>query len=310
MKPLVSVIIPCYNVEKYINKCIDSVLSQTLKDIEVIAIDDGSNDSTYEILKSYKDSRLKVETQENMGQAKTRNKAIKKAKGEYLFFLDSDDYIDNDLLEKLYVKTIDGYDIVTCDGKKVYEDNDSIDDLNNYKEYTDNDIKNYILNNFGPCFKLVKKSIIVDNELYFYEGHIYEDIAVTPAWGIYANKIIHVPNTFYYYLIRKGSTMNQVIYNKKLEDIFYSLEHLSVCFDGKYKDELEYIYIENLLHAASLRFFKFKKYDQLDMVVNVIKNSYPKWNKNMYYKNESIKYKIVCNLFYKKNYTLLKLILK
>lgn len=308
MKPLISVVIPCYNVSKYLNKCLDSVLNQTLKEIEVIAINDGSTDNTLDILKSYKDSRLKVFDQENMGQAKTRNKAIKICKSEYVFFLDSDDYIDTDLLEKLYNKAIEGNDIVLCGRVKVYEDG-SREEFN-YINYSDDIVKNYILNNFGPCFKLVKKSIIENNNLYFYEGHIYEDVAVVPAWGVYANGIDYVIDSNYYYLIRKGSTMNQESYNKKIEDIFYSLENLTVCFDGEYKEELEYIYIENLIHAASLRFFKFRKYEQLGYIVNIMKNSYPNWKKNKYYKKESIKYRIVCNLFYKKRYKILSLLLK
>lgn len=310
MKPIVSIIIPCYNVEKYINKCIDSVLNSTLKDIEIIAIDDGSKDATYKILKEYTDERLKVFTQENMGQAKTRNKAINLSSGEYLFFLDSDDYIDTDLLSKLYSETKNGSDIVISDAK-------GIDDITNlelmtikYNKYSDNDIKNYILNSSGPAWKLIKKDIITKNNLYFYEDHIYEDIAVVPSWGLYANKISYVPNTYYYYIIRNGSTMNQVEYSKKLEDIFYSLDHLKDLFKDKYCDELEYIFIEHLLHAASLRFYKFNKYDMIDKIVSTINKYYPNWDKNIYYKKQGIKYRIICKLFYKKQYKLLKLLLK
>lgn len=311
MRPKISVIIPCYNVEKYINKCLDSVLNSTFKDIEIIAIDDGSVDSTYEILKEYekKDSRVVISTKKNTGQANTRNIAINKASGEYLLFLDSDDYIDTDMIEELYNKVKEGYDIAVCDAKGVDLSGNILNTIV-FNEYSNNSIKNYIINSSGPCWKLIKKDIIINNNLYFYEGHIYEDIAVVPSWGIYANSIGYVPNKYYYYLIRNNSTMNQTAYNKKLEDIFDSLDNLTSLFNNKYNTELEYIYIDHLLHAASLRFFKFNKIDMLGKIVEIIKNRYPNWKKNTYYKKQNIKYKIVCNLFYKKNYKLLNLILK
>ena len=311
MKPIISVIIPCYNVEKYLNKCLDSVLNNTFKDIEVIAIDDGSKDSTYEILKEYekKDSRMIISTKKNTGQANTRNIAINKANGDYILFLDSDDYIDIDMLDKLYNKASKGFDIVVCDAKGIDENGNILNTIV-FNEYTNDNIKNYIVNSSGPCWKLIKSSIVKDNKLTFYENHIYEDVAVVPAWGVYANSIGYVSGTYYYYLIRNNSTMNQVSYNKKLEDIFDSLDNLSKLFDNKYSEELEYIYIDHLLHAASLRFFKFNKLDMIDKIVKIMNDRFPNWNKNSYFKKQGIKYKIVCNLFYRKKYKLLKLILK
>lgn len=102
--PRVSVIIPVYNVEKYLRECLDSVVNQTLKDIEVICIDDGSTDSSMEILKGYaaKDKRIKIIKQKNKGAGAARNKGLKSAKGEYIHFLDSDDWIEIDAYEKLY----------------------------------------------------------------------------------------------------------------------------------------------------------------------------------------------------------------
>lgn len=311
MNPLISIIIPCYNTEKYIRKCLDSVLNSTFKDIEIIAIDDGSHDSTYEILKEYKekDSRMIISTKKNTGQANTRNIAINMSKGEYLFFLDSDDYIDLGMLEKLYNKASEGYDIVVGDAKGVNND-DNVIAIINYNNYSNNEIENYIINSSGPCWKLIRKNIIVNNNLYFYEGHIYEDIAIVPAWGLFTKKIAHVSGTYYYYLIRNNSTMNQLSYNKKLEDIFYSLEYLTKIFKNQYENELEFIYIDHLLHAASLRFYKFNKCDMLNKIIKIMKKKYPNWNKNKYYKRMNIKYKIICKLFYKERYKLLGLMLK
>lgn len=99
-----SIIVPVYNVEKYLSKCLESLIHQTLQDIEIICVDDGSTDSSLEILKSFAktDSRIKVFSQKNQGQSAARNLALKHAKGEYLGFVDSDDWVDLDYFEKLY----------------------------------------------------------------------------------------------------------------------------------------------------------------------------------------------------------------
>ena len=107
--------------------------------------------------------------------------------------------------------------------------------------------------------------------------------------------------------------MKQIAYNKKMEDIFYSLDYLYQKFnkENKYSEELEWLVIEHLLHAASLRFFKFDNYrDNISKIVKTIKDYFPNWNKNTYYKAQTIKYKLICKLFYNEKYWLLKLILK
>ena len=149
-----------------------------------------------------------------------------------------------------------------------------------------------------------------DNNLYFFEGHIYEDIAIVPAWGLYTNKIIHVSNKYYYYVHRDNSTMNQNSYTPKFEDVFHSLENLKNIFKDRYSKEIEYIFIHHLLHGASLRFFKFNKYDKLDKINNYMRKYYPKWYKNTYYKKQGIKYRVVCNSFYRRRYWFLKLVFK
>ena len=105
MQPKISIIIPVYNTEKYLHECLDSVINQTLKDIEIICIDDGSADNSYQVLQGYadKDSRFVILQQENKGAGRARNNGLKNATGEFVAFLDSDDYYaDNTVLEKLY----------------------------------------------------------------------------------------------------------------------------------------------------------------------------------------------------------------
>ena len=116
--PKVSVIIPVYNVEKYLSECLDSVVNQTLKDIEIICVNDGSPDGSAAILEEYaqKDNRIKVITQENRGLSEARNSGLKIASGEYIAFLDSDDYIDLKFFEQLYKRGIESNsDVVVCE---------------------------------------------------------------------------------------------------------------------------------------------------------------------------------------------------
>lgn len=115
--PIISVVIPCYNAEKYIAECLDSVLSQTFKDFEIICVDDGSTDNSATILAKYekKDKRIKIITQKNRGVICARNDGVKQSQGEFLYFLDSDDIIDKTLLEKSYDAIVSGKgDIITC----------------------------------------------------------------------------------------------------------------------------------------------------------------------------------------------------
>lgn len=320
MKCKISVIIPVYNTEEYILRCLNSIVSQTFKDYEIIIIDDGSKDKSSDIIKefikSHQDIAVNYIYQENAGQAAARNLGIYKAQGEYICFIDSDDYIEPDMLEVLYSQAaVSNADIVVCNIKMVYEDG-IYNTISHFSNWSDNSIKNYILSNAGPCAKIIKTRIIEDNNLHFLQGIIYEDLAVVPAYGLYANKIEHVEKALYDYFQRNNSTMNQPKYNKKFEHIFISLENLTNIFKNenaydKYIDEIEYLYIEHLLHAACLRFLPFKEGEKnIDRIIEIMKNNWPHFSKNKYFKKCSIKYRIICNLFYKKRLKLLKKLLK
>ena len=316
MKYKISVIVPIYNTEAYLDKCINSLLNQTLKDIEIILINDGSKDNSEKIVEKYLDKYnniIKYHKKENEGQGIARNYALNLAKGEYVTFVDSDDYIEDTMLEKLYNKAKeDDADIVSLGGFIEIRNNEFINIPFGFNE--NNPHKKYILNNSGPCGKIIKKEIITKNNLFFPKLRAYEDIAVVPLWGLYSKKISFIEESLYYYLIHEGSTMKQIEYNDKLTHIYKSLDNLYEKFkknsNDKYNEELEWLYIEHLLHAASLRFLKFDKKEEVKKINKIIKERIPKWNKNKYYNKQSIKYKIVCTLIYKEKFNLLKLILK
>jgi len=282
--PEISIIIPSYNAEFYIDKCIKSIINQTFTDFEVVVIDDGSTDNSLELWNKYVklDSRIRVFHQENRGQAVSRNRAIKKSHGNYIMFVDVDDFIDSTMLESMYqVVKKEKADLVWCELYRI-ENEEKTHILPICKEVSDTK-KDYILNNAGPVAKLIKKDILLDHELYFLENRIYEDIAIVPSYALHAKKIVHLRKPLYYYMIYKGSTMNQITYNKKLEDIFFAMEQMRNEFQDNYRGEIEYLHIHHLLHAASLRFFKFKEgKENLTKIVETMKEKYPNWKKNSY----------------------------
>lgn len=143
MNELISIIIPVYNVEKYIGKCIDSLIKQKYDNLEIILIDDGSSDNSGEICDKYakKDKRIKVIHKKNSGQADSRNIGISKASGKYIGFVDSDDYIDKDYYNRLYKTLVkNNADVVTCKYQNVYNDDYR-------KEEIGNNIRETILDN-------------------------------------------------------------------------------------------------------------------------------------------------------------------
>lgn len=211
----VSITVPVYNVEKYLEKCLDSLIGQTLKDIEIICINDGSTDNSLSILEKYakKDSRIKIINQENQGIANTRNKSIKLAQGEYIGFVDSDDWLSLDFFEKLYnaalkykadiaaagiIRATDKHEKMFLEFKKETVTN------NTDKKFEICDIpdKSYV------CNKIYKLSKIRYFGLKFKNDVTYEDIIFTPEAVHKLGTLVTVPHTYYFYYKRQGSITN------------------------------------------------------------------------------------------------------
>lgn len=311
----VSVIVPVYNVEKYIVKCIKSIIKQKLKDIEIIVVNDGTKDDSIKLIEeNFNDDRIKIFNKKNGGLASARNYGIKKASGEYFFFVDSDDFIDEECLFEMYNKAQkDNVDLVICDYYKYFE-NGNKEHISIIPFYEKDNKKCSITSMPGAVCKLIKKEIILDNKIQFLEKHFFEDNAIMPYLCAMCDNFSYINKAYYYYLHRDGSILHQQKYNKKWEDIFSSLDHLykrfyeEKCIE-KYYQELEYIYIEYLLHAANLRFIDFKEgIVNIKKVSKIMKQKFPTWRKNYYYKKEGIKYKVMLNLFYYNQTLLIKLL--
>jgi len=310
----ISIIIPAYNEEKRINKVIDSLLGQTYKNIEIIIVDDGSTDNTVKIINNYKDKRLKVFSKENGGQGKARNFGINVCTGDYLMFVDADDYVDKNIVKKLYecLKENDA-DISICNLYKVINGKNVI--FKNLEHFTNNDIFNFMMSHPGPVGRLYKKNLFTNNNIEFVSGLINEDLGTIPLLGIYCKKISHIDDALYYYVIHENSTTMQTKYSKKLEDIFLIMEHLDSEFKNRtnheYDDIVEYLYIEHLLYSSSLKLINFNEgIKQIEKISAIIKNKYPNWRNNEYLKCKSFKFKVVCYLAYYKKLNILKLLKK
>lgn len=311
----ISIIVPVYNVESYLDECITSLIEQTYTNIEIILVNDGSTDKSGIICDKYvqKDKRIKVIHKDNTGQANCRNIGIRKSKGDYLFFVDSDDFIEKTTLDNLYQQTQNGtIDLVLCDYYKYYNSNDKVH-IPLIPFYNKNNLKCHVISMPTPGCKLIRKKMF---DIDFLENTCYEDNAIMPYVVSKIENWRYLNKPLYYYRQREGSTLNKSHYDKKWEDIFDVLEYLKGLFKdsgtyNEFKEELEYIYIEYLLHAASLKFYKYDegKYN-IKRIKKIMKTNFPKWRKNKYYKKENIKYKIICNLFYYNQLNLIKLILR
>lgn len=226
----ISVIITAYNIEKYIGQCLESVINQSLQDIEIICVNDGSRDETLNIINEYadKDSRIVVISHENMGVSSTRNVALKAVTGEYLLFLDGDDYLDDNILQKAYNRVnrddldflmgcadtfADGeysneekvekfmsmYKITGEYGEKVYSGPEAMCLLRKNSDY-------YV----SSCVKLMRTKFIKDNDLYFVDKMIHEDELYSLKVFLLANRVGITKDIFFKRRMRIDSIMTKV----------------------------------------------------------------------------------------------------
>lgn len=233
MNDLVSIIVPIYNVEKYLDKCINSIIAQTYNKLEIILVDDGSPDKCAKICDEYaeKESRIVVIHKENGGLSSARNAGLKIAKGDYISFVDSDDYIYKGMVEHMLQASVqNAADIVICDYKTVYEDEKV--NYENLEQCNTGKITDIGQNEAQVAYfnddKKRKSLVVVWNKLYerrlfenirFPEGRIHEDEAVTYRLLYKAKKIMYIKNGYYFYLERKGSIMAST-FNKKRFQLF------------------------------------------------------------------------------------------
>jgi glycosyltransferase involved in cell wall biosynthesis len=270
---LISVIIPILNTSNYLEKCIDSVINQSYKNLQIILINDGSSDRSEEICLQYlkKDSRISYYYQKNQGQSSARNKGIFLAKGSLIGFVDSDDWIDKDMFLKLLNNLLYfNADISSCNFYRYFKNNNyklnfETNRCTNIFFNKDQAIKELLKNEkltYSPVNKLYKKSLF--NDLKFLENRIYEDLTISYQLIHKTNRIIYTSAPLYHYRFNPSSTLRKEFSVKKLDEYkakkdmhsFYST------FYPKYKMT---VYFE--LFFTSYRLYcQIKKHTHFDLV--------------------------------------------
>lgn len=253
--PAISVLVPVYNVEKTLKRCLDSILNQTFKNYEIILVNDGSTDNSGAICDEYAQmyDNISVIHKENEGLGPTRNRGIVEAKGEYIYHCDSDDWLKEDLLEKAYNNAIEtnaeivifGYEIFTENNneikpykdiranKKIYNDKEEIRDL-----FIEQYFSSFVM--MSACNRLCKRKFIVENDLYFPPLRRCQDMAYSLALFDKLNKLSIMDESFYCYVISPGVYKGRS-YNEKIElySIVNDLANEKFFAWGKLNNELK-----------------------------------------------------------------------
>ncbi len=216
---LVSIIVPAYNVEDYLEKCLESCVNQTLEEIEVICVDDASPDGCAAIIDRfacmYPEKVIPVHLKKNMRQGGARNVAMRLANGKYLCFVDGDDYIDTNMCKELYdIAVKNNRDIVCCDSYQVKDG-----DYRYFEKINKIDLDTLsCLNCFtSQCFMIIRKEIIIENQLFYPEEIYHEDTAVVPLWYIKAASRELVKRPYYFNVYRRLSTSRSADFTNQLQ---------------------------------------------------------------------------------------------
>ena len=316
-----SIIVPVYGVEKYIDKCLNSLVKQSLKEIEIIVVNDGTKDNSQKIIdkyvKKYPD-KIKSYIKENGGQGSARNYGLKKATGEYIGYVDSDDFVEKNMYKKLYNKAKENnYDIVVCGNYNVSEDyqNKNIDAfINNYNT----DLENIFFGKMAVWNKIYKRDILIKNKLEFKEKVWYEDLAFTLKAIMNSNTFAFIDEPLYDYLIREGSTMNNSNVKRNLEileafnDILSYIQHNK---KEEYFSKIEFLAIDHIYISAIVRVLKAEaddkvKRETINKLIDYMNKKFPNYKNNKYINTLSKNRKIIYKLINIKMYGLINLIFK
>jgi len=298
----ISVIVPAYNAENHIEKTINSLLNQTLKDLEIIIVNDGSLDNTLQILKKYS-KKIKIIDQKNSGPGGARNAGIKAATGEYIGFLDSDDTQDESMYEQMYKKAKEkNYDMVVCDTTTIYPNKKVIVKSGISKDTTNKDeIKNNMIFSYAVIWNKIIKTKIVKDTL-FSEKLWYEDVEFLYKLFPKINSIGVINKSFCNYI----QTENSITYtfNEKIYDIITIMDNIIDYYKEKqlydeYKDELEYSYVRYMYGTFIRRIAKTKDKNKYKIAVNIAiektNKTFSNYRNNKYLKMPGFKNKYLKN---------------
>ncbi len=298
MNPKVSVIVPVYNTEKYLRKCFDSLIHQTLEGVEIVVVNDGSKDSSPDIIQEYIEKypdRFVYRSQENSGQAVARNKALPLCNGEYIGFLDSDDFVKPEMFERMYLKAKESdADYVAC----------GYTDLT-YEEDKQVELQHYVASRVAreqrdmfrgalasPFLHLYRREVMEQSQARFPEGVIYEDTAFYLNLIPYIHKLEVIEEPLAYRVRHSNSTMT-TFKAFKVEQIFPVLDasikfYQDKGFYDRFRDELEYFCVRVLLCSSLQRIGKVGNRGErkvlLYKTLQYMESNFPNYRKNPYFK--------------------------
>ena len=309
----VSIIVPVYNVEKYLDKCLKSLVNQTLKDIEIIVVNDGTKDNSQKIIDKYvkKYPKLvKSYIKENGGLSSARNYGLKYAKGKYIAFVDSDDYVETNMYQKLYDKAVEkDFDMVVCNLKYIYETKEVNAYSNINKDIlTKEEIKKSMINIYPSAWNKLFNKRLFKNKILFKEKVWFEDVEFLYRLYPYINSIGTVEDYLYNYVQRKGAITSTFD-----ERLFHYIDNFNGIvkfykekkFFYEYEKELEYCYVR-YLYATFIKQasnFKDKKMYKkaVEEAIKNVKENFPNYRKNKYfYKSLKGIYLLLFNKFISK----------
>jgi len=289
----VSIIVPAYNVENYIEKCLQSLVNQTLQEIEIIVVNDGSTDGTKKAIESFilkYPEKIKYLEKENGGLSDARNYGLPEAQGKYIGFVDSDDYVEESMFEEMYKKAEEeNSDMVECDFIWEYPNKNRIDIGRIYK----NKKEAFIYARVVAWNKLIKRETLENAEIKFPKGLRYEDTEFFYKLLPSLNKISFVKKPMVHYIQRNNSIANTQ--NERVKEIFQIWDNIFEFYKNtnlfeEYKNEIEYTYTRFLLCSSLLRIAKVsnknirkeleqKTWDELN-------RDFPNWKQNPILRNE------------------------
>lgn len=289
----ISIIVPIYNAEKYLKKCLDSLVNQTKKELEFVLVNDGSTDNSENIIKEYKDKRIKYFKNKNQGIGKTRNFGIEKSTGKFLMFLDSDDYLDETACEKLYNKALkEKLDMVVFDFYRVEENELKPVIINDFNNSSLKENNNLLLDiNLGPCNKLYKRELITKNNIKFIENLKYEDTTFVVETINNAKLIGKHNEILHYYVIHKQS--ETTVRDERVFDIIKIIAKIREYF----KNNLELKETVNKLTIRILTNYTIQQRNQKDLNVGIkfideafsyMEKEIPDYKNNKYYENRGL----------------------
>lgn len=300
----ISVIVPAYNVEKYISSCLDSLLNQTKKEIEIIAIDDGSTDNTLNILNEYKrnnPNKIHVISQNNQGLSITRNNGIKLSTGKYISFVDGDDEIDTNLFKNLWDKLEEfPYDVVAFNVEIIYPNKKIIVNpgiTSDIKDFNLDSKKKFLTDMYCmACNKIYKRDLFKDDNLLFTPNTWFEDVLLMHKLIPNLTSLGYLDFPGYKYYQRENSIT--YTYSDKLKDINFVLEKILEYYKKNdlysvYKAELEYIYVRYMFATYIKRLAKSKDMQKFNNGIkyslNCVNKTFPNYKKNIYINKSGLK---------------------